>query len=165
MTLGGLWHGAAWTFVIWGMYHGACLILHREFQRRTERSHTLNRLKSQAFGRALAVLMTFVIVCIGWVFFRSGSMAEASQILLRMLTLAGGWLGTAITTTRMLEVMLIIAAYAGFLAISRWFDHQHRWPSLANSRWAIGSVVHTGMVVAIIIMPPQMSSAFIYFQF
>lgn len=165
MTLGGLWHGAAWTFVIWGMYHGICLILHREFRRWSERSATLNRLKGQPVGRLLAVLFTFILVCVGWVLFRAQDLDQAGQILLRMFTPAYGWLGTAVTETRMLEVALIVGAYACFLWFSHWLDHQKRWPALDRGRWAITSLVYTGMIAAIIVLPPQVSSAFIYFQF
>lgn len=71
MFLGGLWHGAAWTFVLWGLYHGLLLAGHAWCRR-----HAL-------VPRAgpLAALLTFVLVMLGWVLFRSASLAEAAHLL------------------------------------------------------------------------------------
>jgi D-alanyl-lipoteichoic acid acyltransferase DltB (MBOAT superfamily) len=68
MLLGGLWHGAAWGFVLWGAFHGAWLIVHRAFFR--DRPGT-------GMPRALSVLLTFHGVCGGWVLFRAQSLADA----------------------------------------------------------------------------------------
>ncbi|HEX9698534.1 MAG TPA: MBOAT family protein [Acidobacteriota bacterium] len=77
MFLGGLWHGAAWTFVIWGLYHGALLVIHQ-----AGKIAGLPRLP-----RGVAIPLTFVAVVVGWVFFRSDSL-EMSQALLYVM--AGG---------------------------------------------------------------------------
>ncbi|MGH9028397.1 MAG: MBOAT family O-acyltransferase [Acidimicrobiales bacterium] len=87
MVLGGLWHGAAWTFVAWGALHGLGQSLgHLRRERRVARG-----LPAQAEGR-LAVMWqrfaTFQIVCLGWVFFRAQSMGTAATMLRRLVT---GW--------------------------------------------------------------------------
>jgi alginate O-acetyltransferase complex protein AlgI len=76
MFLGGLWHGASWTFAAWGLYHGALLALHKALPRPA----WLAPLRV----RPVAVAMTFLSVCIGWVFFRAQSFADAALILERM---------------------------------------------------------------------------------
>jgi D-alanyl-lipoteichoic acid acyltransferase DltB (MBOAT superfamily) len=71
MVLGGLWHGAAWTFVIWGAFHGTCLIL----------EHMLGgKLKAPAW---LRWFVTFQLVVFGWIIFRSQSVAELWAFLKR----------------------------------------------------------------------------------
>jgi alginate O-acetyltransferase complex protein AlgI len=72
--LTGLWHGAAWTFVVWGCYHGVWLIIER----------------STGLARSTAMLgprraLTFLIIIIGWVIFRAGSLPEAGGLLSAML--------------------------------------------------------------------------------
>ena len=67
MGLGGLWHGAAWTFVIWGAYHGMFLVLDRLFWLQA----------SRALPRAVRIAVTFAVVLIGWVLFRAESMPAA----------------------------------------------------------------------------------------
>ena len=73
MLLGGLWHGAAWTFVVWGGYHGLLLVVQRAISWPSwTRSATL---------RPARVTLTFLLVCVGWVFFRAGSLAVAGTVL------------------------------------------------------------------------------------
>lgn len=78
MLLGGLWHGAQWTFVVWGAYHGAWLAIERWFGK----GSFLVKLP-----KAVNIALTFVVVLIGWVFFRAPDLDFASQYL---WVLAGG---------------------------------------------------------------------------
>ena len=95
MFLGGLWHGASWTFAVWGLYHGLLLVLHRRVWEPAAgyfRSRTAGKLP-RAFGvlyRAAAVVATFVLVSTGWVFFRAHSTADALQLLGRIAAGAAG---------------------------------------------------------------------------
>src|SRR5262249_35047910 len=77
MLLGGLWHGANWTFVAWGLYHGVLLALHRACPWPSWTRHPLLR--------PFAVASTFLLVCVGWVFFRAQSFGDAALILGRMV--------------------------------------------------------------------------------
>jgi alginate O-acetyltransferase complex protein AlgI len=77
MGLGGLWHGANWTFVVWGLYQGLLLSLHKFAD-----YFKLNRF----IPKILAVFITFHAVCIGWVFFRASTFEQAWYILYTMIT-------------------------------------------------------------------------------
>jgi D-alanyl-lipoteichoic acid acyltransferase DltB (MBOAT superfamily) len=81
MLLGGLWHGAAWTFVVWGGIHGAGLAVERKVLDRTGEPVTF---AARWAGR----LITFHVVCLAWVFFRAESLGSAFEVLGR-LTSAG----------------------------------------------------------------------------
>lgn len=88
MTLGGLWHGANWTFVIWGALHGAYLSVNH-----IVRTLGLGRGLSpgiRAMLHPLAVLLTFAAVSFAWVFFRSDSV-ETALVLVRGMAGLGGW--------------------------------------------------------------------------
>jgi alginate O-acetyltransferase complex protein AlgI len=76
MLLGGLWHGAAWTFVIWGALHGAGLAVVRWWQRRRG-----GRLETGGWRRIAASVATFHFVCFAWIFFRSQSLDDALAVL------------------------------------------------------------------------------------
>ena len=80
MLLGGLWHGAAWTFVVWGAYHGGLLALHRAMGPWLARVRPVG-----AAGRVawycLRVALTFHLVCLGWLVFRAESMAQVTVLL------------------------------------------------------------------------------------
>lgn len=100
MLLGGLWHGAAWTFVIWGAFHGALLAVHRmwlEWRHGSVRprphaassgseippppSRSVNALAWAFASRLVRTLLFFHLICIGWVFFRAESLPQAWGIL------------------------------------------------------------------------------------
>ena len=88
MLLGGLWHGAGWTFVAWGALHGVGLAVTRAFQRRTGQAIVSPGLL-KLLG-ALAVLATFHYVCLGWVFFRAPNFGTAWEMLRGIGELSGG---------------------------------------------------------------------------
>ncbi len=96
MLLGGLWHGAGWTFVLWGALHGVYLVINhgwREFRRRI--GHNLHR--STPWGRRAGCLVTFMAVVAGWVLFRAPDIDTAVSILCAMagcngLVLPEAWL-------------------------------------------------------------------------
>ena len=77
MLLGGLWHGAAWTFVIWGGLHGLYLVVNHAWVNLLGSFHG----RSGAAGRVCATVVTFVAVVIGWVFFRAPSLSAAWRML------------------------------------------------------------------------------------
>lgn len=95
MVLGGLWHGANWTFVVWGALHGGFLLINhawRTLKQRLGYAQTGGR-----FARACAVMLTFLSVVVAWVYFRSDSIAHAHTILSAMagangVTLPYRWL-------------------------------------------------------------------------
>ena len=109
MLLGGLWHGAGWTFVIWGGLHGAFLVLNHGW-------HSLRRALGQdtkaALSRpahALAVLLTFLAVTLAWVFFRAADLHTATTITQTMLgfngvTLPDNWFTSLPTLHNWLEL-------------------------------------------------------------
>ena len=80
MLLGGLWHGAAWTFVAWGGYHGLLLAIERAAGERGSGD-------GNAIGVIIRRLLTFHLVCIGWVFFRAESFDSLWVFIARMFTI------------------------------------------------------------------------------
>ncbi|MFA6599679.1 MAG: MBOAT family O-acyltransferase, partial [Candidatus Omnitrophota bacterium] len=81
MLLGGLWHGAEWTFVVWGGYHGLLLIIHRWLKPTLD---WLPKVKNAAFQNlwwGIKVLFFFHLVCLGWLFFRAQSFTQAMDML------------------------------------------------------------------------------------
>jgi alginate O-acetyltransferase complex protein AlgI len=86
MLLGGLWHGPSWTFALWGLLHGAYLVI----------NHGWRELKSRAglgdggrIMRGVAIAITFIAVVVGWVLFRSANIASAYEMLKGMAGING----------------------------------------------------------------------------
>jgi D-alanyl-lipoteichoic acid acyltransferase DltB (MBOAT superfamily) len=88
MVLGGLWHGASWTFVAWGALHGVALAVTRFWQRRREAQGSRGN-PPRGLSRVLATLGTFHFVCLAWVFFRAPTFAGAVLMFERIAR--GGW--------------------------------------------------------------------------
>lgn len=144
MLLGGLWHGAAWTFVFWGGYHGVLLSIYRRWPGIWDRQPVWTQR-----------VLTFLLAVIGWVFFRSPTFGSALTILSRMLLPHGGEL---MAGWPLLVVMLLVAgAFAHFGPNT--FELRHRWTPL----YAAGI---TGLFVfCLVAMYGGQVSPFLYFQF
>ena len=82
MLIGGLWHGAAWTFVVWGGLHGLALCLHKLFMGRPG----YGKMRDNALVSALSVLGTFCFVSLCWIFFRAGDFATAMKVFAAIFT-------------------------------------------------------------------------------
>lgn len=151
MLLGGLWHGANWTFAIWGAYHGVLLILHRACPRPAWINSPLLR--------PVFVAGTFLSVCVGWVFFRAQRIEEAGAILKRMVIPSSG---TSLTPVAALVgcSFLILVAIGHIVAGSP--DSIRRLRRLPAP--VMGAVLGA-TVLLVQLLIPEASQAFIYFQF
>jgi alginate O-acetyltransferase complex protein AlgI len=157
MTLGGLWHGAAWTFVFWGLFHGAGLCI-GTFKRRRQLARGLERqvTPSRVWLQRLA---TFNLVCVGWVMFRADSMTTAFSVLGRLV---GGW-----TTPTTLVTPMVVFVTFGALAL----QFVPRRPALllqnriATLRPAVMGIAFGMVLVVIAALGPQGVAPFIYFRF
>jgi alginate O-acetyltransferase complex protein AlgI len=109
MLLGGLWHGAGWTFVFWGGLHGAYLVINHAW-------HAIRRAggrdlgESRWWGRALGCFLTCFAAVIGWVFFRAETF-DAAQSILRAMTGLNG-LHRPVTHVQVQEFCLMLACMA-----------------------------------------------------
>lgn len=77
MVLGGLWHGASWNFVIWGVLHGGALGVNRVVQRRFPAKGDV----SNIWAKAIKIFLTFNFVCLAWIFFRAPDLQSAREVL------------------------------------------------------------------------------------
>ncbi|GAB6088561.1 MBOAT family O-acyltransferase [Spirochaeta dissipatitropha] len=84
MLLGGLWHGAAWNFVLWGLWHGLLLMIER-----LRSDNALGDKKPRSTPGTIAVFRTFFLVVIGWVVFRAADLAGAGRMYAGMLGMQG----------------------------------------------------------------------------
>ncbi len=92
MLLGGLWHGANWTFIIWGALHGGALIIHKLFMSFCKKHPNLSP-KSGIAKRVISIfciILNFTFVTISWIFFRADSVSDALLILGRIFSFSDG---------------------------------------------------------------------------
>lgn len=146
MLIGGLWHGANWTFVVWGAYHGLLLALYRRWGRAWDLLP----------GVVRQVLM-LGLVTIGWVFFRATDMGMAIKLLTAMFTPTAG---AAIENATVFVGLLLIAGWWGMIGPNAFdIDARFRW----KPRYGYIMAALFGVCVAS--MMGGRSSPFLYFQF
>jgi len=155
MLLGGLWHGAAWTFVAWGALHGFYLVVHRAWT--SIRWWPLALLRCTAMWRWASRLLVFHAVCLGWVFFRAPSFAIAFTILRRLAVPGLCTLATVPVS------MALFAGLVGQFQPLRWrraleFE-LNGWPA-----FACGAAFAAALFV-IELLGPSGVAPFIYFRF
>ncbi|SFP52905.1 alginate O-acetyltransferase complex protein AlgI [Amycolatopsis arida] len=158
-VLTGFWHGANWTFLVWGLYHGALLII--------ERSFGWDRTPTDAARRVTRRVLTLVLVVFGWVFFRSPDLGHAltmlGHMLLPDLTGLTDVVDAAVTNQRLTILLLALVAFA-------LPAHPVAGPLLESSRTRAASalrvgVMTVGLAYAAILVATGTFSPFLYYQF
>jgi D-alanyl-lipoteichoic acid acyltransferase DltB (MBOAT superfamily) len=157
MLLGGLWHGAAWTFLIWGGLHGLLLIGHRLLTRRAR-----DESAPLSWRDAPRILLLFHAVCLLWIFFRASSLGDAGVILGRLLGGSYAW------ESWPLLQMGIVVLCGGLQLAERWarahLPELRR--SLEGSSWGAALEGATlGLIAALAVATAGAGGEFIYFQF
>ena len=152
--LSGLWHGASWTYVIWGAIHGGYQLVERAFKKvRGEVA------EASPWRRALGIGVTFNVVCLAWIFFRAPSLSTAWYIV----THVGLTSKTAPVSGAQCNLMLAFIALLLFFE-SRMGDRTvYAWLATLRPwmRWAWASMLLT----IIVLQAPDRPTTFIYFQF
>src|ERR1700674_2583536 len=164
MLLGGLWHGAAWTFVVWGALHGVYLCINHAWNNYGPAvAPGLARLANIA-----AFALTFLSVVVAWVFFRADSLSSALYVLSRMTDPPQIAFGRGeMAYTLFILVYAAIAWLAPNTQTIMGYDHKNRTVGEALGAWQKRSVFlyATAAVLAFGILGIQQHSEFIYFRF
>jgi alginate O-acetyltransferase complex protein AlgI len=126
----GFWHGAAWTFIFWGVYHGIFLVLERAF--------LLEIYKK--IGKPVRIILTFLIVAIGWVFFRAESFSQGLLIVKSLFNIGVSCTGNYTPDIRFITIVFIAVAFSFFVLI----------PGGKKTQDAVFSSLHLTTVQAII---------------
>lgn len=156
MLLGGLRHGASWTFVVWGGIHGFCLVIERGAKR-------LDGGRPPVDGLAAKVvlgLLTYFLVNLTWVFFRAKSFSSAGLLLASMFGLPAKG-AQVLPTLEILKVAVVIPV----LLIFQWAFRSKRTEEAAESvPWWMHGLAWVAMIV-LLVLTQGTDNAFIYFQF
>lgn len=153
MLLGGLWHGASWNFVIWGAYHGALLSIERMAGRK------LFEKRPNLLLYPFRAILTFVLVCVGWVFFRAATFADSRYIIGQMFSGVSGHSDLVVPGW-----LIYMVAFALIVALleERWefTDRLARGPA-----WAYATAVVVLLLAVELIGVTDKQIPFVYFQF
>jgi len=158
MLLGGLWHGASWNFVVWGLLHGGALAVLRFVQRRRTAAGQGPLLGAHPLGRLAAGILTFHFVCLAWVFFRARTFEDAWAVLDRIVAFEWGTtnLGGLVLGTLLVALVTHLCPRSLFDAVSRRFMALPAW---AQALVLVAGLQGLGQLAGTEVVP------FIYFQF
>jgi alginate O-acetyltransferase complex protein AlgI len=158
MTLGGLWHGANWTFIVWGVLHGTFLIIHRAFRAYCETRAALDRTLRSVPGTVLRMGITFLCAILGWVLFRSTSLSQAGVLFGRLFTPVAGLASPV--------AMQVFVACAGFTVLCHALSRSGLWARLILRAPppVLGCFYALAISVALLLSSDH-GKLFIYFQF
>jgi alginate O-acetyltransferase complex protein AlgI len=146
MLLGGLWHGANWTFLIWGLIHGVWLGIHRV-------------LGSREGLRILKIFATFHLVCLTWLFFRAETLTQATSML---MSLGSGWQLDAFAQFAFATIAFYLLP---LIAYEIWVERKGSLLALTQTHWAIRACVYIYVVLMLLYFSAPVQNEFIYFQF
>jgi D-alanyl-lipoteichoic acid acyltransferase DltB (MBOAT superfamily) len=160
MTLGGLWHGAAWNFVIWGVFHGALLCAHRLASPWLERVVRPRAGWQTTAWLLVRIAVFFQITCVGWLIFRAHSAGQIGQML-------GSLLRPRLDREVLHDTDILALAACGLTLLLMELAHMagrerhfmFRWPVPARA------VVYAAGILGFILFGNYQGVQFIYFQF
>jgi len=160
MLLGGLWHGAAWTFILWGLFHGILLVVYRLLEPVAKIIAPAKKSFADRVYFLLKVVIFFHLVCIGWLIFRSQSVSQFVEMMRMIVTdfnpgQESGVIGIARTMvfllTGLLLVQLVQYLRKDLLAIYR-------------TGTVLNSMIHSAMFY-LMVFNSEPNHSFLYFQF
>ena len=154
MLLGGLWHGAAWTFAAWGGLHGLYLAVHRRAREKSPKKAT----DPLSAKDVLPTLATFNLVCLAWVFFRADTFGQAFDVLWGIATLRSGS-----PDMDALWLVILLGAIVIAMDVAQRNSASHtavlRWPAPARG------FTYAVLLLGVVIFAGAQQVPFIYFQF
>ncbi|MGI9647274.1 MAG: MBOAT family O-acyltransferase [Acidimicrobiia bacterium] len=158
MLLGGLWHGAAWTFVVWGGLHGVYLAVHRSLRHKSPKAAD----DPFTVGDIVPALVTFHLVALSWIFFRADSFSQAWDYLLGIVTLRGA-VPDLVAAGDMLALLLPLGLMSFLIDLTQRQARSQtptlEWPTLSRG------LAYGVMILGLIVFTGGGTVPFIYFQF
>lgn len=152
----GLWHGANWTFIIWGLYSGLTLVFTRLLK---IRDVTFSGTVKNKLRYVVRVILTFNLFCLGLLFFRADSVHSIGNLLKDLVT------RFHITSFVVSGLSSILFFCAPLFIFEAWTAGERKLNKISYSHWAVQSGVYSYLLAMLIIFPAERVREFIYFQF
>jgi D-alanyl-lipoteichoic acid acyltransferase DltB (MBOAT superfamily) len=157
MFLGGLWHGAGWTFIVWGLFHGAILVVYHAIEATKGKDYFTN---SSSLGKhVLFVVVLFHLTCISWLLFRAESMQQVSDMLYLLST------DYRITDYAIYALANILFFAAPLMVFEYVTERKNDLLYLVKASSVTQYVSYLYMVLMLLFFVPLQKQVFIYFQF
>ena len=157
MLLGGLWHGAAWTFVVWGAGHGLALCVHKMCK------PWLDAVRSTRWTRALSWLMTFTFVALMWIFFRAHTFHAAGQVIGGIFSRFDLAYVPVFFERRLMWCLMLIVVMALHFVPRRIWDKMSGW--FIATPWVVKLILFIVVIQLVLQFTSATVQPFLYSQF
>lgn len=155
MIIGGLWHGAGWTYIVWGLFHGGIQIIYKLFGINPD----IAKKPAGIIKRCTLMFLSFNLICLSWLFFRAENL---NQVYLMLIDVFTDFRLTELTLYMMgLILFLTIPLIVLEIAVEKSGDLL--W--LTQKKAAYQIAIYSYMIFMIWVFPPLKNQVFIYFQF
>ncbi len=172
MTLGGLWHGAAWHFVLWGFLHGLALVVYKQWSDVVEQVPILQKMRTHLLWHWSGIVMTCLFFCLVGILFRATSIEQSYVVFSRLLCLAPSaevsqifWQSTLPFSLSVYIVFAIWQHWAPILEERMAAGLFAGWLSWAKSSLSLRIVSYASVAIIVVGFSPFQVVPFIYFQF
>ena len=155
MCLGGLWHGAGWTYILWGFYHGVLLIVYHAL----EGDKSVEKKAVGHMNKLIRTILFFNLIAISWLFFRAESIGQIGDMILLVLS------DFTVTAFTMYGATMILFFVTPLMLLEYWTERSENMLVLIETGWKIRLIVYSYFIGMLIIFPPLINQEFIYFQF
>ena len=161
--ISGLWHGANWTFIAWGALNGFYLVfalMTRKLRNRIGRATGIQKLPR--LHRFLQIMITFILCCFAWIFFRANNISEAFFIIKKIFT----DLGPLYLETDPSAIIYSIMGIGILLFVeAKWEYYKGSFSFCHNSNWLVKNLSYAFLIIMILLIGVLDGGQFIYFQF
>jgi len=166
MLLGGLWHGAAWTFVVWGLYQGLLLVAHRSIEPALERIAPAGAFGARLWW-GLRVVVMFHLACAGWLIFRAESFADLARLVGALTGSVMGQVTASVSEPGLAPAWLpVLAVLIVPVLLFQLVQHARRDPeALLSAPLLVRTCVYVVVFESIVLLGEDFGAPFIYFQF
>lgn len=165
MLVSGLWHGANWTFVIWGAYHGVLVAICNIFPgKKDDEREARNRKFLSGLQKCISILVTFVLMSLGWVFFRANNVGDAFKAFKKMGTehgmlYNGNGMPSILMGLMLIGILMVIEIYRERRGTRQLPEH------LSTGRLITDIAYSATLIIVILLCGSFTGGQFIYFQF
>ncbi|MES9970952.1 MAG: MBOAT family protein [Candidatus Thiodiazotropha sp.] len=154
MFLGGLWHGANWTFAVWGLAHGFILVVYHALEERSKRFHIPG-----IAGKVIAAIIFFHLVCITWLLFRAENLPQAVSMFGQLFQ------SFSMTEFSLYSLGMLIFFALPIIVLELIIERSGDMLYVLKTHWLVQAAIYSYFIFMLIIFPPLTPQVFIYFQF
>lgn len=162
MLLGGLWHGASWQFVFWGALHGTSLATHKWVMEHFKSFKAMGQ-DMHPLRRFIGILLTFHLVCFGWIFFRASSFANGWEVIRQIFTNFHPELFGQFVNGYSMVCIFILLGYLLHFTPESWERKAYQWTT--DCPLILKAVACTLVIILVMQLKSSDVQPFIYFQF